>query len=693
MIRIEEKELRSLLVDEGLTDLQAAGRLGVSKETVRRRRIKLGITSKPKRPEGYYGLTEAQELRLSELYAKGYNDYQVASEMHLGRNRLREWRREHDIASQTNKKGLTKDICEEVYDRHLAGGSFEDIGRDYDVTRTSLSKHMKKHGYLLEVRNQRRPEDVDSYKLTDNQVAFLVGDLFGDGHVVETSKKTAYYISCHNKKQESFVAWKYNIFMPISSAMTYGDQLNERTEEREEIVTTRTFSSKCFLKWRREFYPKGDKYKVLKPHHVEYMNWISLAVWFMGDGTRGKNKIHFVVGKDIDVPPIVESLNIKFGNIFGFRNYRRQWNIYIYDLDKFLSMAGKYILPYFKYKIPAQYHHYCNSSISFQTVYGNKEFTNKIFELLSLPEQQSLVKEAVSFYRNRGFPYPYFTKGAIFGYYAGLKSCVAKEENQVISATTSGTKICNHFFPHRYDAKHLNSRPMDIWDDDKKLTDFLWNRFKYFNAPFTDTTIRTGISLKSLPANFNPSVAKFIYQRYPGDVLDFCAGYGGRLLGWMASETRGSYTGIEPYSKSYGSLCKMSKFLAEDLSKVTIKRTPFEDCSFPEGSFDLAFSSPPYFALEDYGDEPTQSIKRYPDYQDWLLKFWFAAIEKCFVYLRPSGHLIYSLSNYGKYDLIGDTLRFIKGLDFKQQESYYIRYHNVYKNKDKLEEIFVFKKV
>lgn len=76
----------------------------------------------------------------------------------------------------------------------------------------------------------------------------------------------------------------------------------------------------------------------------------------------------------------------------------------------------------------------------------------------------------------------------------------------------------------------------------------------------------------------------------------------------------------------------------------------------------------------------------------WLKKFWHVVIDKCYQYLKPGGFFIFSLTNYKKYNLIENTMEYIKKYSYKRYPFLKISYHNVYRNREKLENIFIFRK-
>ena len=78
----------------------------------------------------------------------------------------------------------------------------------------------------------------------------------------------------------------------------------------------------------------------------------------------------------------------------------------------------------------------------------------------------------------------------------------------------------------------------------------------------------------------------------------------------------------------------------------------------------LAFSSPPYFNLEDYriGE---QSVKLNPEYADWLENYMRPTFENIYKYLTPDGHFIINIKNFKKYAMETDARTIAEEVGFK----------------------------
>ena len=99
----------------------------------------------------------------------------------------------------------------------------------------------------------------------------------------------------------------------------------------------------------------------------------------------------------------------------------------------------------------------------------------------------------------------------------------------------------------------------------------------------------------------------------------------------------GHYTGCEPFTKTHVGLCKMRKELGLH-ERVKIYKKGVEEVlsELEDTYFDVCITSPPYYDLEVYSEEDTQSIQLYNTYEEWLDGFIRPIIE------YVCSHVIYS---------------------------------------------------
>lgn len=162
-------------------------------------------------------------------------------------------------------------------------------------------------------------------------------------------------------------------------------------------------------------------------------------------------------------------------------------------------------------------------------------------------------------------------------------------------------------------------------------------------------------------------------------VLDPCAGWGGRMIGAKSAEGGGDklppqtprngdkgggeikvhYTGIDPCAKTYAALRAIRDELG--LTNVNLINKPAEVALQQSlGTYDIALTSPPYYNLELYSDEPTQSVHSVQSggYEEWLNTFLSPVIAG--VIRLGVKYSCWSVKNFKtdkKYDLLDDVIR------------------------------------
>jgi hypothetical protein len=130
-------------------------------------------------------------------------------------------------------------------------------------------------------------------------------------------------------------------------------------------------------------------------------------------------------------------------------------------------------------------------------------------------------------------------------------------------------------------------------------------------------------------AQFKPVIAYSVYSMVkPTSILDFSAGWGGRLLGAVKYDCK--YTGFDtnrdlekPYREIIKVLgAKKCKVVFQDSSKV----------DFSKYTYDTVFTSPPYYKTELYNGMPD-----YSSYDDWHEKFFKPVISNSYKHLQKGG--------------------------------------------------------
>lgn len=150
-----------------------------------------------------------------------------------------------------------------------------------------------------------------------------------------------------------------------------------------------------------------------------------------------------------------------------------------------------------------------------------------------------------------------------------------------------------------------------------------------------------------------------------GNYYDFSCGWGVRLTG--ALKHRMNYFGTDPnylLTERLGQLVNDYKSVVRNNNTVDI-RTQGSQYFVPEweGKIGLAFSSPPYFYLEDYkiGD---QSYKEGTSYDSWKQDYLKPTFANIYKYLIPEGYFLLNINNFDKFKLVEDSVEIAQSLGF-----------------------------
>jgi hypothetical protein len=173
-----------------------------------------------------------------------------------------------------------------------------------------------------------------------------------------------------------------------------------------------------------------------------------------------------------------------------------------------------------------------------------------------------------------------------------------------------------------------------------------------------------------------PLTAKHIIERFTNEwkseptiyCWDPSAGWGGRLLGALAVEDKRHITylandpnsdhtttlGRTKYHEVYDFYCQHvpkggifgaehTEFKFWQLGSELMHRDP-GFCEY-KGKISLVFTSPPYFCKEAYSEDPSQSYKKFSQYDQWRDGFLKRTLETAVEWLRPGGYLAWNIAN------------------------------------------------
>ena len=207
-------------------------------------------------------------------------------------------------------------------------------------------------------------------------------------------------------------------------------------------------------------------------------------------------------------------------------------------------------------------------------------------------------------------------------------------------------------------------------------------------------------------SNFRPTAAHAIYDIFLEDfnatVWDPCAGFGGRMLGALKADKVKTYIGNDPSTAAYIGLISCLQHIEEQDSKlgknIHLLKATAEEVEHPllkDSSIDLVFTSPPYFDLEKYSEEDTQSYLKYPSYDEWLSGFMKTLCEKAYRVLKPGRKFILNINaTPTNKSLHYDSLNIALASGFKliavHKYNIFSRYNNT--DRSKFEPVFELEK-
>lgn len=282
---------------------------------------------------------------------------------------------------------------------------------------------------------------------------------------------------------------------------------------------------------------------------------------------------------------------------------------------------------------------------------------------------EEICAEAFKIFRKRGFPYPNHDK---FELMIELNRLANTPHERCLSSTV-GYMIADNYHKHRFEAAAYKMKsPVKAYAEDKSLKKALSFHFeetgKLEYKRFGFLNLVNGVQAC---ANFRPAFAKRIYDQYAenGIVFDSSTGYGGRLVGFLASSAK-QYIGTDPNTPTYQANVELVKDLGVH-KKVTLYNDPIEDLNIKAHyeKCDFAFTSPPYFMKEIYSKDDTQSCNRYPEIDAWVSGFLVKMLQKQFAVLKKGATNIVNIEDVKidnkKYNLVEATIEQAKKVGFK----------------------------
>lgn len=325
-----------------------------------------------------------------------------------------------------------------------------------------------------------------------------------------------------------------------------------------------------------------------------------------------------------------------------------------------------------------------------------------------------MVDEVKTIYRAKNiYPITYYNQEGI---YKEIKKCINKEvnfdEETLDLKLNQGQNLCRFLFPNMTTVQvraHKNMR--NRFYDELKLQRAIEFSLKYKKG-VTPSELRSSFEMicGGVATNFKTMNAKALYEKYcpkNGVIYDYACGFGGRMLGALASKNDYIYIGVEPCIETYTHLNE----LGLNIEHVTQRENSYklfcmgsEDFIYGENVVDFAFSSPPYFNLEKYSNEPTQCYNRFPNIEDWFEGYVKPTIKNTYIMLKPNTYYAVNIADF-KYSTtitkyVDRWIYMAEEIGFKYEKQIYMKLksrqgngHHTNEERDNKEGIFIFRTI
>lgn len=319
----------------------------------------------------------------------------------------------------------------------------------------------------------------------------------------------------------------------------------------------------------------------------------------------------------------------------------------------------------------------------YEPIYDQLErFTSATYD----QDPEGTIAQVKALYRSINLvPIDYYTETGLIDHLRQFRDqAINPVDNNVLGlGNNQGQKINRFLFPNMMTAKPKGRGSNSLRDrfyNDAKLERAIRICFEFRtgNRLVHPTALRRSLELVTGEniQNFKPQNARSLVEHLCpvmwGRVYDYSAGYGGRLLGITASRLGYHYTGIDPNTETFQNLKYLAQLIDQAFSRQSELHCDVSE-NFQPQDIDLAFSSPPYFNLEKYSDEPTQCMVRCTTLDDWFELYVTPTMQCIHQGLNADGVFATNIADYktsGKqeYQVVDRWIVLAEKLGFRYQK-------------------------
>lgn len=603
-------------------------------------------------------------------------------------------------------------------DEYLSGFSLEEISEKHKISRENITFLRELYGIKRKGATYINRKETE-VPLNQQQKELIYGSLMGDGKKMSGSS----FCVKHSVKQSDYVMWKYSILENIASknSLKKSEYYDRRYDKINSSLIFYTHANTDVETILQQFY--GDGIKKITSEILSNITVFGLAIWYMDDGMINWNFRSKKYGNQTQ-PSIylctesftleehklmIEWFKMKFNIISHISQCKKgtgqRLGFNIEETKKFINLVKPYIIASMEYKV--NYNHYLEKrkSLGLDCKHLTDLQTRNCpvgDNFINLQEDKKQEWVDAMFYKLRRKPLCYSRVTHEVGnkFLTSLKkintsSCV---ENNDIKFKIYPIYFIQHFHPHIYDMRNKGSLSAnEIFNNDIMLKDIVRSTLMEGTKP-TRSVIRrktkTYRGSKGI-SNFPYIGAKTIIDTFSilnGTVVDFCAGFGSRLLGAWASNNCSNYIASEPFIKTYSGLQQMIKLINkidnEHYKNLSIQNITAEHLlnQLNSNYADLIFTSPPYFDTEFYDESNSQSRIQYSNYNHWFNNWLLQCITESLRILKTNGNLVINIANCYPYMIANDLKDYLIKNEICFQE------YRLFLSSQKCEPLFIIKK-
>jgi hypothetical protein len=225
------------------------------------------------------------------------------------------------------------------------------------------------------------------------------------------------------------------------------------------------------------------------------------------------------------------------------------------------------------------------------------DLTGREWKSFDSAKREFFVEKAFRYWRRRGFPFYRLSESEIMSEFRMLERVTPGQviSGSEIRGSNVGLRLANFFHPQMWKVRvGRYMSPMNCFLDDSLLRAAIRRAFTIWpdrhgaSASCLRRMLKTFSSCASV-SNFRPAVSRALILRYSSSgnaVVDFAAGYGGRLVGCLTLARH--YVGIEPCSHQVRGLTRCMRAIRKlKLSTATAEILPGRAGVFQPALFQL----------------------------------------------------------------------------------------------------------